>query len=158
MPFLLEELRTASLPSNLFTIAKSYLTNRKASLTVAGQKNTTNLTMGAVQGSIGGPSFFKVIITNLLRRRLPVGANLIFYADDGTLMVSAKVKSALESTTKSALAIISNRGISARLRFGPLKTQCMHITRKLKYEIPLILMDGNTISFTQHQSTWSSDR
>ncbi|KAL0891775.1 hypothetical protein ABMA27_015042 [Loxostege sticticalis] len=65
------------------------------------------MSRGCVQGSVCGPTFWNVILDDLLEQQLPQGCHLQAYADDVLL--------ALES--------ITSWGESVKLNFGPSKTQ-----------------------------------
>ncbi|GBP92227.1 Putative 115 kDa protein in type-1 retrotransposable element R1DM [Eumeta japonica] len=58
-------------------------------------------------------------------------------------MFSGQSASALEAETNRALAHVRDWGDRNKLRFAPSKTNAMVLTRKLKFDVPVIRM-GNT--------------
>jgi ribonuclease HI len=148
-PYLMRELRDAKTPRNIYKLIHSYLEDRTSEMSSHGLTIGRKITMGAIQGSIGGPCFFKIIVANLLRRQLPSDAHLIFYADDGTLMVKAKSVKDLEQRTNAALEVIANWGLDARLKFSASKTQTMFVTKRQPKVKPKFVMSGVNLEFTK---------
>ncbi|GBP92813.1 Putative 115 kDa protein in type-1 retrotransposable element R1DM [Eumeta japonica] len=80
---------------------------------------------------------------SLLRELGDLGVYVQAFADDVVLMFSGQSASALEAETNRALAHVRDWGDRNKLRFAPSKTNAMVLTRKLKFDVPVIRM-GNT--------------
>lgn len=76
------------------------------------------MTQGCVQGSICGPTFWNLILDELLEQRLPYGCHLQAYADDVMLLVEGKTASDIEERANDALAIIQAWGERVKLEFS----------------------------------------
>ncbi|GBP54248.1 hypothetical protein EVAR_36463_1 [Eumeta japonica] len=67
---------------------------------------------------------------------------LMAFADDEVLMFFGQSASALNAETNRALAHVKDWGDRNKLRFAPSKTKAMVLTKKLKFDVPVIRM-GN---------------
>lgn len=123
------------------------------------------MSRGCVQGSVCGPTFWNVILDDLLERQLPRGCHLQAYADNVLLVCAASDLAALERSLNEALECITSWGESVKLTFGPSKTQVigfsptarrasiMHRGNQLHFQ-PTIKLLGvivdNQLKYTQH--------
>jgi ribonuclease HI len=142
-PLLLQRLRRTGCPRNMFVLIQSYLQDRTATLDYSDSRVSKSLSRGCVQGSICGPTFWNIILDDLLESSLPDGCNIQAFADDVFLTVSGKSSSEVEVRTNQALNIIKDWGERVKLTFSPSKTQAIAFTPGSK-SVSLI-MDGTEI-------------
>ncbi|XP_063832729.1 uncharacterized protein LOC135081874 [Ostrinia nubilalis] len=127
-PKLLQRLQLVECPQNIYKLITNYLNDRTVTLNYADSSASKTMTRGCIQGSVCGPSFWNIILDELFERELPSGCKLQAYADDVLLICTAKDLSQLERNTNTALEIITAWGESAKLTFGPTKTQMIGFT------------------------------
>ncbi|GBP92806.1 Retrovirus-related Pol polyprotein from type-1 retrotransposable element R1 [Eumeta japonica] len=120
-----------------------YLRDREVVVRYAGGESRRMTSKGCIQGSIAGPTFWNLVLDSLLRELGDLGVYVQAFADDVVLMFSGQSASALEAETNRALAHVRDWGDRNKLRFAPSKTNAMVLTRKLKFDVPVIRM-GNT--------------
>lgn len=144
-PALLERLRAARCPANIFELITDYLTDRTVVLDYAGARVSKRTTKGCVQGSACGPVLWNLILDELLGMRLPEGCHIQAYADDVLLISQAKTLHTLQENTNAALRTIAEWGESVKLCFGADKTQLMAFS--LKAKAGAFSMEGRILPF-----------
>ncbi|KAI5644777.1 c2 domain-containing protein [Phthorimaea operculella] len=103
------------------------------------------MSRGCIQGSVCGPTFWNLILDELLQTKLPDNCHLQAFADDVLLVVHSKDVASLQSTTNSILKTIIEWGTQSKLTFGPSKTQLIAFTPKAKQAT--IRIDSIDLSF-----------
>ena len=147
-PALMERLRKTGCPANVHRLITSYLQDRNVSLTFADIRVSKGMSKGCVQGSICGPTFWNLILDELLEVRMPSGCHIQAYADDVMLLVEGKSASEIQTTTCEALDIISDWGRQVKLSFSTAKTQAISFTPASKSIS--IFMDGHPVDIHPH--------
>lgn len=142
-PALMKRLRKSGCPSNIHRIICSYLQDREVSLHYGEACVTKSMTLGCIQGSVCGPTFWNIILDELLEVRLPENCHIQAYADDVFLLVTAKSTSEVLSSINAALDTISDWGRRVKLVFSPAKTQAVCFTPGSKHID--IHMDGHQV-------------
>ena len=127
----------------------SYLSGRAVTLRYAGEECTRATNKGCVQGSIGGPILWNLLLDPLLRQLERNGDYCQAFADDILLVFSGDTALEIERQANAALARVRTWGIKNRLNFAPHKTCAMVLTRKLKYDVPRLSMGGVGIGMSQ---------
>ena len=84
---------------------------------------------GCLQGSVCGPTFWNLILDELLETPLPDGCHIQAFANDVVLLVRAKDAQEIEHKTYDALKFIFDCGQSVKLSFSPEKTQAIYFTQ-----------------------------
>lgn len=148
-PAIKVQLHKKGCPSNLFQLVASYFRERKMTLTYNGIQYTKETTKGCVQGSIGGPTFWNVLLDPLLKDIEKSGVHCQAFADDIVLVASGDTALELSTTINVVLAHAYEWGLKNKLKFAPQKTNAMLITNKLKYDTPVIRMGGRDIKFVE---------
>ena len=164
-PLLLHRLRRTQCPRNLFCLIQSYLRDRTATLDFGDARASKALSKGCVQGSVCGPTFWNLILDELLEIGLPDGCHIQAFADDVFLTVTGKTASDVKAAANQALDSISNWGRNVKLTFSPTKTQAIYFTPASKNislsmndtEIPMssqlkllgVILDSN-LNFIAH--------
>lgn len=147
-PALLLRLQSMKCPRNIYCLVNSYLQDRSVTLNYSDASVSKTTTRGCVQGSVCGPTFWNIILDELLETSLPEGCHIQAFADDVLLIVGAKNVATLQHTTSAALEMITDWGHKVKLNFGPSKTQLIAFTPGAKKAN--ITMGGNTLQFVDH--------
>ena len=147
-PMIFEMLRRTQCPQNIFKLIKSYFQNRKVTLNVGDAQSTKTMTKGCVQGSVCGPTFWNLILDELLETKLPKGCNIQAFADDVLLIISGKDSQDVERITNEALNIIYQWGLDVKLNFSPSKTKAIPFTNASSSAN--ITFNGERIKLEEH--------
>ena len=131
-PLLMERLRQTKCPKNIFRTLISYHQDRQVKFTVGDDTVIKSTSKGCVQGSVCGPTFWNIIIDELLDTQLPDGCHIQAFADDVMLIVTGKTSAEVIASGNSALDIIFSWGRQSKLTFSPAKTQAIAFTHKLR--------------------------
>ena len=164
-PCLKEGLRKSNCPRNIFVVIKSYLTERRVSLNYGDASVFKTMSKGCVQGSVCGPTFWNLILDDLLGKQFPNGVHIQAFADDVFLLVRGRTTTEIQDATNEALDIIYKWGNSVKLTFSPSKTQAISFTTtshsasismngvQIPFETQIkilgVIIDKN-LSFTKH--------
>ncbi|XP_052740698.1 uncharacterized protein LOC128198590 [Bicyclus anynana] len=148
-PSIKNQLIEMGCPRNLYAMVCSYLTDRKIRVNYARAAFERNTTKGCVQGSIGGPTFWNVILDSLLHKVTDEGIYCQAFADDVVLAFSGHDIAVMEETANNTLAGVVRWGKRNKLHFAAHKTNAMIITKKLKYDLPVLHMSQNRIQLVQ---------
>ncbi|XP_063838171.1 uncharacterized protein LOC135087301 [Ostrinia nubilalis] len=135
-------------PVNIRRLLDSYLDCRRVKVRYAGEECTRSTNKGCVQGSIGGPILWNVLLDPLLqeleRRQYYVQA----FADDVVMVFDGDTGLEVSRQANAALAFVQRWGVVNKLKFAPHKTCAMVLTRKLRYDDPLLTMGGVDIGLS----------
>lgn len=148
-PAIKVRLAEADCPVNLRRVIDSYLTDRQVNVRYAGVVHSRNTNKGCVQGSIGGPILWNLLLDPLLRELETGGSYCQAFADDIVLIFDGDTSSEIERRAGAALEHVLAWGVMNRLKFAPHKTCAMVITRRLKYDTPRLSMGGISIGMSQ---------
>ncbi|XP_026321464.1 uncharacterized protein LOC113231118, partial [Hyposmocoma kahamanoa] len=136
-------------PLNLRKIMDSYLSDRKVKVRYCGEEYQRETQKGCVQGSIGGPILWNLLLDPLLKR-LEKGAHYCqAFADDVVLIFNGETAQEVQRRANCALECVREWGVANKLKFAPHKTSAMVITRKLKYDTPRLNMGGVNIGMSK---------
>ena len=147
-PALMSRLRITKCPLNIHKLIQSYLQDRNVTLEYADSKCSKTMTKGCIQGSVCGPTFWNLILDELLELELPSGCYIQAYADDVMLVVTGNSATLVEQSTIEALSVIKNWGDGVKLRFSPAKTQAIAFTPALKNV--KLTMDSQSVQMNNH--------
>ncbi|CAK1595525.1 unnamed protein product [Parnassius mnemosyne] len=136
-------------PSNIRTLIDSYLRDRKVRIRYAGVEQTQETTKGCVQGSIGGPVLWNLLLDPLLREMEGRSDRCQAFADDIVLLFAGDTALDIQRRADAALEHVMGWGIRNKLKFAPHKTQAMVITNKLKYDSPRLSMGGMVVRMSE---------
>ena len=106
------------------------------------------MTKGCIQGSVCGPTFWNLILDELLEIELPSGCHIQAYVDDVILLVKGKDMKAVETAANTALTSIERWGSEVKLMFSPAKTQRINFTPGCK--IAQLKMGRKPITIEPH--------
>ena len=131
-PALQSRLRKTNCPRNIYSLIQSYLHDRNVTLEFANTRNTKPMTKGCIQGSVCGPTFWNLILDELLELEFPSECHIQAYADDVMLLVSGNNMAEVQTKTNQALQAIHDWGVGVKLQFSPSKTQGICFTQGCK--------------------------
>ncbi|CAK1595213.1 unnamed protein product [Parnassius mnemosyne] len=132
-------------PINMRRLVDSYLDDRSVCIRYSGAEWVKKTTKGCVQGSIGGPLFWNLLLDPLLNELTDRGEYCHAFADDVVLVFSGDRALEVQERVNAALAQVQKWGVKNKLKFAPQKTKAMVITNKIKYDSPLLKMGGESI-------------
>ena len=132
----------------------SYLANRKQAVYHNGSvSNIGTLTCGVPQGSILGPLLFCIFINDLPLHLNHIDVSLDLFADDSSLHCMSKEVSTIQNILQKSVNVVNNWCSVNKMALHPLKSKCMLITTRQKYQLqplPLNLyLDSNKIEQVQ---------
>nr|XP_037872684.1 uncharacterized protein LOC119629756 [Bombyx mori] len=133
-------------PLNLRGLLNSYMCDRKVRVRYCGEEHERATGMGCVQGSIGGPILWNLLLDPLLKHLEGRGDYVQAFADDVVLVFDGETGLEIEGRANAALERVGAWGVANKLIFAPHKTHSLIITRKLKYDAPRLSMGGIGIS------------
>ncbi|KAJ4443296.1 hypothetical protein ANN_04964 [Periplaneta americana] len=123
--------------------------NRKVQLTIGTTTLMKDVNKGCPQGSCCSPGLWNILYDDLLQMDLPNDCQLIAYADDALVLITADNINCIENKANETLTSISKWGKDNKLQFNPLKTKALLITRKRNYDLPHIQMDMKDIDIVE---------
>lgn len=135
-------LRDRGVDGNLFKIICSYLKDRRVALNYIGEQLTAATERGCIQGSVIGPLLWNVLLDPLLQRADTGRARIQAFADDILILADADSVADLNAQVNEALDMVASWGTENKMRFAPLKTQAMLVTKRLKYETPSFVLNS----------------
>lgn len=144
-PKLKTQLAKKRCPRNLYHTVSSYLEDRMIEVHYAGEVSEKPTTKGCVQGSIGGPIFWNIILDDLLQLLNDTEAHCQAFADDVTLVFSGNDSGAIKAQAERTLQKVVEWGTQNKLNFAAHKTGAMIITRKRKWDPIQISMAGTEV-------------
>jgi hypothetical protein len=127
-------------------VVSSYLTDRSVAINYAGASSNRETDKGCVQGSIGGPTFWNLILDPLLQLLSVERVHCQAFADDVVLLFSGKTVPDAVSPVNSVLDKIVDWGKKNKLNFAAQKTHAMLLTKRLKFSPPQLIMSGIRIA------------
>lgn len=148
-PALKREMVIKNCPKNIYALVASYLEDRNIRVNYARATSEKGTTKGCVQGSIAGPTFWNLILDSLLHKMDRRGVHCQAFADDVVLVFSDFTAGPLQQSANDTLDIVSEWGIKNKLRFAAHKTKAMVLTKKLKYDVPVLYMSGTRLNLVK---------
>lgn len=144
-PAIKSQLIRLKCPLNLRRLVNSYFEGRKVVVSYAGRSYAKDTNKGCVQGSIGGPTFWNLLLDPLLNDLVTRDVYTQAFADDVVLMISGHTAVKIQEKVNQTLAYVHEWGIRNKLKFSAHKTHAMVVTKKLKYDTPIMRMGENEI-------------
>lgn len=141
-------------PINLIRVMDSYLSDRKVRGRYAGEECLRETNVGCVQGSIGGPILWNILLDPLLREVEKSGEFIQAFANDVVLVFDGATALDIERRANVTLSRVQAWGVRSILIFAPHKTCAMVLTRKLKYDTPRLSMGGVDIEMANEVKRW----
>lgn len=130
-PALFAKLRRHKLPANVYHLMTSYLTNRKATITVNQTSHVRFPKRGCLQGSVSGPGIWNLSYDGFLScLDGSPGVKLQAYADDALMIFWDPSIVKLKAMVTRYMKSVIKWGQTVRLEFGPEKTEIMLVKRR----------------------------
>lgn len=123
-----------NLPKYLVTLVRSYFKNRRLLYDTNSGQRVYLITGGVPQGSVLGPLLWNIMYDGLLRLELPLGAELIAFADDALLIVVGKHLEDIQRIAEESCDRIQEWMSSAGLTLAEQKTEAVLFTSRKKLE------------------------
>ena len=120
---ILMALKLKNCPKNLYRLAQSYFSDRWVLADTESCSVLHQATMGCMQGSPSGPTFWNILYDAITRLPLPPHCDLILYADDCSVRVAGSSIKVAAERANECLRIIHEWGRSIGLKFNASKTQ-----------------------------------
>jgi len=139
-------LRRLEFPRWLLCVFRSYMSNR--ALLVGnhdGGLTKLRVTCGVPQGSVLGPALWNIFYDDLLRQEVPEGVELVGFADDLAVVVSAHNADLLERAGNPALEMVARWMGENGLAVAPQKCEAVVLTGKWAYRNPVFTIGGHQI-------------
>lgn len=120
----------------LYNMLADYLSKRS----LLANEETYEITSGVAQGSVLGPTLWNLSYDEALRLRLPEGVTLVGFADDITIIASARREEDLVERTNLSLAVLRDWMTAHGLKMVPEKTEALltvgrRKTSELKFSV-----------------------
>lgn len=148
-PIIKLRLADSKCPINLRETINSYLNNRYVNVRYAGMEYNKKTTKGCIQGSIGGPILWNLLINPLLLELEQKQVYCQAFADDIILVFDGESATEIEKYANVTLRHVWTWGVRNKLKFAPQKTNAMLVTNKLNYDVPRLDMGGTDIGMSR---------
>jgi hypothetical protein len=147
-PKIINKLRLKKCPKNLFYVSKSYFSSRTAKLWYQNEQEVRTLNVGCPQGSVCGPHYWNLSYDNIFSRDWDEQVINEAFADDTRVMIFAQTIQELEIKANKAIEELVSWANENKLKFNPLKTECVLFTRKLKYNQPKVFLHNQQLKIS----------
>lgn len=143
---IIESLLRINIPPYLINIICSYFENRSL---IVDTETIISTTCGVPQGSVLGPTLWNIYYDSVFNIDLPLGVEVIGYADDLAILIRAQTITGLESRCNQALFQISDWMHVKKLTLAQQKTEAVLLNsnktvKELRFEF-----DGTQIATQQ---------
>ena len=134
-------------PDQLSRILKSYFENRVLLYDTEEGQKSVQISAGVPQGSILGPTLWNAMYNDVLTLRLPIGVEVVGFADDIVMTVTAKSCEEVELLATGSIRTIGNWMRSVRLKIAHHKTELLMVSnRKSAQRIEITVGDQKIAS------------
>ncbi len=129
---IMKALRELKVPEYLLKTLDSYFKDRVLVYDSEDGPKEYNITSGVPQGSVLGPILWNVMYNNVLNLQIPDGVEIIGFADDIAIVVSAKHLDEIEMVANETISIVKNWLESVGLELAEHKTEAVLISSRKK--------------------------
>lgn len=149
---ILDVLKKRGINEGLIKLIGSYLSERVIIMEAEDLTNTKKISSGVPQGSVLGPTLWNVMYDELLTMQQPVGVELVGFADDIAMVITAQTETVLMNTASTALLRVASWLESRKLQLAPEKNRSGSPDNQKEVgsnKIPSAWNGGNTKEITQ---------
>lgn len=129
-------------------ILLNYLEDRREALHYLGETVTSATERSCIQGSVGGPLLWDLLLDPLLRRVESGHARIQAFADDILVLATADTIPDLNDQVNGALKMVAQWGQENKMTFAAHKTQAILLTRRLKYDTPAFVLNSTQLQLS----------
>lgn len=122
------------IPKYLKNMVRSYFKDRRLLYETNSGQQVYQITGGVPQGSVLGPILWNIMYDDLLKLELPIGAELIAFADDALLIVVGKHLEEIQRIAEQSCDRIQEWMSSAGLTLAAQKTEAVLFSSRKKAE------------------------
>ena len=140
---LIHKLKFAGISGNLLSWFTNYLTGRKQRVVMSGVQSAWNfITAGVPQGSILGPLLFLLFINDIVH---DIGSSIRLFADDTSLYIISEDPIIAVELLNADLEKMEEWALKWLVKFNPLKTESLLISRKTNTVHPPVFIQDQQI-------------
>uniref|UniRef100_A0A2S2NVM5 Retrovirus-related Pol polyprotein from type-1 retrotransposable element R1 2 n=1 Tax=Schizaphis graminum TaxID=13262 RepID=A0A2S2NVM5_SCHGA len=132
-------------------VHRSYFSDRKAFTETPAMATGTldvPVTGCGPQWSVVGPLLWDVTYNSVLTTALPLGAEVIGFADNTLIVANGKSTAEVERIVNSALGVVSAKIVGLGLLNVVEKSQAVLFTNRYKYTLPRLTINNPALAFT----------
>lgn len=147
-PVVMRALDAWEVPLYLLRMFGSYFSERSGAASckaVPEGSISVQITGGVPQGSVVGPLLWNLTYNTVLTQDLPAGAELVGFADDTLVLVSARTIDELEGLANDSLCQVARTIDSLGLSIAAEKTDAVLFSDKYKHAVLRVQLCGTTI-------------
>ncbi|KFM76920.1 Hypothetical protein in type-1 retrotransposable element R1DM, partial [Stegodyphus mimosarum] len=150
-PAILQALRSANCPLNIYKVLTNYLTDRSLILPHNSGIISKRQTQGCPQGSCAGPFLWNVTFNEVLKQSWPAHTKIIAYADDTALVVKGQTRRQLQANAIESCTLFQERCNRLKLRIAEAKSKILLIPKKggSLARQPRITLNGQRLKITK---------
>lgn len=146
---IIEALKTRKTPEYLLRMIDSYLSNRILIYDTEDGLVEYDVTAGVPQGSVLGPFLWNVLYDGLLNLELPGESDLVGFADDVGVVVTARSTKILEVVANECLRRTSRWLKANGLKIAAHKTEAILITDRRLFTPPTLVLEGQVVHWAK---------
>lgn len=132
-------------PNYLLKLLDDYLKNRTLLYETSEGFTEYTVSSGVPQGSVLGPTLWNIMYNEVLKLELPKGSELIGFADDVAVVVTAKFKDEVEFIATEAVSIIQRWMDSMGLELAAHKTEIVLVSSRKRRECASVKIKDTVI-------------
>jgi hypothetical protein len=133
-PTILNGLRDAKCPRNLYQLTQDYFGDRRAVISINGSKMEKNIAKGCPQGSCCGAGFWNLQYNSLLHLRYANRTKTVAFADDLVIMIKSDSIREAENIANVEMSKFSAWAKENKIRFNEQKSKVILMTRRKRKE------------------------
>lgn len=121
------------------------MSGRSITVRTNGGDETVEIRASVPQGSVLGPALWNVVYDEVLRLKFLAGVEVVGYADDLAIIVTALTTNALETATSSAVDQIREWMAPNGICLAPQKTEATMLCVRRYYDTPEIYVEDHRV-------------
>ena len=139
-------LHRMGVPDQLSRMLRSYFENRVLLYDTDEGQKSVQVSAGVPQGSILGPTLWNAMYNDVLTLKLPIGVEVVGFADDIVMMVTGKSCEEVELLATGSVRAIGDWMSSVRLKIAHHKTELVMVSNRKSAQRIEITVGGQRIA------------